>query len=62
MINPMSLVSSLFRSGKKYSLEDEILPTLIKTGINIRALKQSGRFLDIGIPEDYKNAEFYLPL
>jgi len=61
LINPMVLDSSLFEPGKKYSLEDEILPVLISDGKKIMGYKQSGRFLDIGIPSDYHLAQNFIP-
>jgi len=40
----------------KFSLEIDILPTLVKQG-SVNAIVSDGYFIDIGIPEDYKRAE-----
>lgn len=61
LINPMVLDSSLFEPEKKYSLEDEVLPVLIAGEKKIMGFKQSGRFLDIGIPSDYHLAQSFIP-
>jgi D-glycero-alpha-D-manno-heptose 1-phosphate guanylyltransferase len=61
LINPMILDCSLFEPGKKYSLEDEVLPVLITGKKKIMGFKQSGRFLDIGIPSDYHFAQSFIP-
>ena len=41
---------------KKLSLEDEILPELIRDKKRLLGCISSGTFLDIGIPEDYERA------
>jgi D-glycero-alpha-D-manno-heptose 1-phosphate guanylyltransferase len=56
MINPLILAAS-FQPGQKYSLEDEVIATLIAGKKNIFGLEQSGKFLDIGIPADYISAQ-----
>ena len=57
LINPLIVASSLFESGKKYSLEDEVMSILIDGGKNIVGIEQAGIFLDIGIPADYISAK-----
>ncbi len=44
-------------SGRAVSLEKEIFPDWI--GRNIYGYQSEGRFLDIGIPEDYERAESF---
>lgn len=39
--------------GKKCSLENEIIPELLKSGKNVRGTINEGYFIDIGIPSDY---------
>ncbi len=46
--------------GQKISLEDEILPRLLEIGKPVYGLMADGKFVDIGIPEDYLNAAFVL--
>jgi D-glycero-alpha-D-manno-heptose 1-phosphate guanylyltransferase len=56
-IEPSSLDLEKFIAGKKYSLEDEVIKSLIEDGKKIVGIKQSGVFLDIGIPKDYFDAQ-----
>lgn len=49
------------RSPERLSLEDEILPGLIRGKKRLRGFVASGVFLDIGIPEDYHRAADLLP-
>lgn len=60
-INPKIFASSIFEPGKKYSLEDEVLPALINDGKNIMGFLQFGQFVDIGIPSDYLFAQKFIP-
>ena len=45
------------RPPKKYSLEDELLPDLLKKKKRIAGFISQGDFIDIGLPEDYRRAE-----
>jgi D-glycero-alpha-D-manno-heptose 1-phosphate guanylyltransferase len=42
---------------KKYSLEDELLPDLIKKKKRIAGFMSQGDFIDIGLPDDYHRAK-----
>jgi D-glycero-alpha-D-manno-heptose 1-phosphate guanylyltransferase len=42
---------------KKYSLEDELLPDLIKNKKRIAGFISQGDFIDIGLPDDYRRAK-----
>lgn len=42
--------------GSRLSLEEDILPTALRAGKRMFGLEFPGRFLDIGIPEDYARA------
>ena len=55
MVKPSSL-KNLNINRTKISLEDEILPNALSNNQRIFALPSEGRFLDIGIPDDYKRA------
>lgn len=57
LIEPKSIFSSKFNPGQAYSLEDQILPSLIADNQMIMGLEQANKFLDIGIPTDYFLAE-----
>lgn len=45
---------------KKYSLEEDILPTLLTTQCRFFGKEFSAAFIDIGIPEDYCRSELLL--
>lgn len=38
------------------SLEEQILPSLLDAGKRIFGFRENGRFIDIGVPEDYRRA------
>ena len=42
---------------KKYSLEDELLPDLLRKNKRIAGFISQENFIDIGLPEDYRQAE-----
>jgi len=42
--------------GKRLSLEDDILPVMLENGNRLCGVEQQGRFIDIGIPDDYFRA------
>ncbi len=56
LVNPSALSEDCFITGKKYSLEEEILPNLINSGLRMFGCEFSGQFIDIGIPNDYLKA------
>jgi D-glycero-alpha-D-manno-heptose 1-phosphate guanylyltransferase len=60
LINPMVFKSSLIEPGKKYSLENEVLPMMVNSGKNIMAFKQFRPFIDIGIPSDYHFSQNFI--
>lgn len=41
---------------KKCSLEDDIFPALLNSGKHMVGYLSSGRFIDIGVPEDYRRS------
>jgi len=45
-----------WRPSSRVSLEEDILPTALRTGKRLFGLECPGRFLDIGVPEDYARA------
>lgn len=47
-------------AGSRVSLEEDILPTALRAGKRLFGMEFPGRFLDIGIPEDYARAAVVL--
>lgn len=62
LIDPNILNENSYRFNSKCSLEDDILPTLINLGLNVVGIEQKGKFLDIGVPMDYKRAKEFLKI
>lgn len=52
IFSPSLIEERLLHSPEKFSLETDILPKLASNG-ELGASVQSGRFIDIGIPDDY---------
>lgn len=61
MIDPNVFHSSEFIPGEKYSLEDDLFPTLLNKGVPLFGFESTGNFLDIGVPKDYLKAPELLP-
>lgn len=55
-VRPQVLDETGFSLGSKISLEDDILPTMLEAGRRLFGLEFSGKFLDIGVPDDYRRA------
>ena len=49
-----------FEPNKQISLESEVIPRLICSNITLYACEFDTKFIDIGIPEDYFNAQTFL--
>lgn len=47
-------------AGSKASLEDDILPAMMAAGGRLFGLECEGRFIDIGVPHDYRRAGAFL--
>jgi D-glycero-alpha-D-manno-heptose 1-phosphate guanylyltransferase len=45
-----------WRPDTRSSLEDDILPDLLRRGKRLLGMECAGRFVDIGVPEDYARA------
>lgn len=45
------------RSGAPLSLEDELLPRLIGIGVHVHGVICPGRFIDMGLPEDFRRSQ-----
>ena len=61
LIEPSVLSSLAFKAGDKASLEDELLPNFISNGGILYGKECKGKFIDIGVPEDYYKAIDILP-
>ncbi len=57
LIDPKVLYSLGYKVGDKASLEDELLPSYISKFGSPYGKEFKGRFIDIGIPSDYLQAE-----
>jgi D-glycero-alpha-D-manno-heptose 1-phosphate guanylyltransferase len=56
MISPGVLDPVAERFKDEVSLEGEIIPALMKLKSSIYGIRHNGRFIDIGIPDDYRRA------
>ena len=56
ILNPAALNSKLFQKTKKISFETEMLPELSRQNKTVCGFQFLGKFIDIGIPEDYEKA------
>lgn len=60
IINPKIFDNIEFEPNKQISLESEVIPRLIFNNISFYACEFDTKFIDIGIPEDYFNAQTFL--
>ena len=56
LVNPRCLSNLEVALGERISLEDEIFPSLLLQGRKVFGLAFDEKFIDIGIPEDYRRA------
>lgn len=56
LLQPEVLKESGYVAGDKVSLEDGILHALMEKNIPLYGCEFRGRFIDIGVPEDYRRA------
>jgi len=61
LIDPSALKLLPYEAGDKISLEDELLPSFISNGGTLFGVECEGKFIDIGVPEDYYRAKNILP-
>ena len=57
LVNPSSLQRLNYKPFTKSSLEDDLLPKFISLSGALYGLESSGKFIDIGVPEDYYRAQ-----
>lgn len=56
LVEPSVLKQFHHQIGKKLSLEDDLLPVMLEKKVRLYGVEQAGRFIDIGIPDDYFRA------
>ena len=61
LIEPSTLKRVDYHSGDSVSLESQLLPNFIKNGGKLFGQECLGKFIDIGLPEDYLRAKDVLP-
>ena len=57
LVNPSALKRLNYKPYIKSSLENDLLPKLISLGGGLYGFESSGKFIDIGVPEDYYRAQ-----
>ncbi len=57
LVNPSALKRLNYKPYTKSSLENDLLPKFISLGGGLYGLESSGKFIDIGVPEDYYRAQ-----
>lgn len=55
-LEPAAVSKAGFRAGDRVSIEEELLPGMLKAGARIYGYASDSRFIDIGVPEDYARA------
>ena len=60
LVNPGVLTSAAWEPSTKLSLEEDILPSLLARGALFFGHVCAGRFIDIGLPEDYFRSASFL--
>lgn len=61
VVDPSALAKVKAIPGQKLSLEDDLLPKFVAQGGKLHGLEFSGKFIDIGVPDDYFRATDILP-
>lgn len=56
IVDPAVVKTDEFVSKKKYSLEEDLIPFLLKSGCPMFGIECIGEFIDIGVPRDYFRA------
>ena len=61
VVNPSVIRKKNFPTEIKLSLEEEVWPSLIRSGTRFFGFEVASPFLDIGVPKDYLSASSLLP-
>ncbi len=56
IINKTALDAAGWSAGDSFSVEKDLFPAMIESGARFYGYVSSGRFIDIGVPEDYQRA------
>ena len=56
-----AFADTLLESDEPVSIEDQLYPRMLAAGRRMYGFQSSGRFIDIGIPDDYRRAATVLP-
>jgi len=59
-VRSQALLLDEFTCGDKISLEDDIFPACLASGKRLFGLEFPGKFIDIGVPDDYRRAQDFL--
>jgi D-glycero-alpha-D-manno-heptose 1-phosphate guanylyltransferase len=62
LVDPLLIAKLNYQKDKKISLEDELLVDYMASGGALYGMECKGKFIDIGIPEDYRRAEKIIPV
>jgi len=57
LVDPSALKRLNYKPNIKSSLENDLLPKFISLGGGLYGFESSGKFIDIGVPEDYYRAQ-----
>jgi len=60
LVSPTIIRTSNVLARQRVSLEDEIMPGALAAGGRFFGLECQGRFIDIGVPEDYRRAATFV--
>jgi len=60
LINPSAISRLNLNPGIKSSLENQLLPSFLSLGGRLFGIECHGKFIDIGVPEDYYRAQNFL--
>jgi D-glycero-alpha-D-manno-heptose 1-phosphate guanylyltransferase len=60
-LNPVAFAAGTDFRGEPRSLEVDLLPELLAAGASLYGLVFAEPFIDIGVPEDYRRAQTWLP-
>lgn len=60
LINPSVLEKIKWKPDLNISLESQILPNFLSTDANLFGIEFTGKFIDIGVPEDFYRAQYIL--
>lgn len=61
VVDPAALASLPLLPGTRLSLEYDLLPEVMSAGGRLFGMESRGRFIDIGVPDDYFRASDVLP-